>query len=599
MNKRRVSFNLSKAKNGMSTVSVQIDDHPEIFLHSTVDPIKEARDWLDRVELRPYTAYFVLGSGLGYHIQVLLENLPEGSHIYVLEYSQEGNLLAAASKIFPNSSWIHDYRISYWATDTLRDLAAALAVDMGKRCINRVEFCRYYPAMAVYMEFYKRIEEELVPKVEELFCLNFNNSIAQGIRRMENAWFNVPYISNSPGITAFANHFAGKPVIVVAAGPSLNKNIEVLRKCTDRAIVIAAGSTMGALFAHEIRPCFLAVADTSVAMYDVLAEVLDPGAILLAPYDVQHKVVSEYPGKRLFAVDGTTMTLKGVGHLLPDTEGLKANLSVATFALNFALHCGADPIIFVGQDLSFPSDPTAAQHAKGVRASGYLRNEQKTYVPGYDGGEVPTEPVMRDIIQYLETIIKLNPGTTFINATEGGAKISGTLQLKLSEVYDQLLTENILINGIADEVFSRFEAPSNTELLKVLLDIREDITRTCEVTEGFFTGVVREIEEGIEWSEPLYDRIIGQIVSFFEELSQESIYQHLKQGIAPYRELVEYRMREGMNFQQKIENYLDLKRCLLIVLERLDTAVHESVMRLKKMQIEMIEQNGREDHERT
>ena len=596
MTQQQVTFNVSQAKNGNPTVSARIDGQPGFFLHSTVNPAKEAKEWLARVELTPYSAYFVLGFGLGYHVQALLEKLPEGSHIYVLEYSEKDSLLTTAAKVVANSAWMRDLRISYWAIGTVRNLAAALALDMGKRCLNKVTLCRYYPAMAVFGELYQQVEKELVLKVEELFCLNFNNKISLGNRRIHNAWLNVPYICNSPGITEFANRFAGMPAIVVSAGPSLNKNIDVLKKCMDRAVVIASGSTMGALFAQGITPSFLAVGDSDPLMYEVLAEVFDSGTVLLTPYEVQHKVVSEYPGKRLFAVNEVTMTINSIKQLLPDTDVLPQNISVATMALNFALYCGANPIIFVGQDLSFLPDPTAAQHANGVKAGEYSKEEwQKTFVPGYYGGEVPTVIQMGDVIQYLEGMVKSRPDISFINATEGGARISGTVQLKLSEVYDQFLIKDISINSLIDEVYSQFEAPNNTELLKVLLDIREEITRARVGTDEFASVVAKEIEATLEWPQPVCDRLQAQFVSFFEKLSQESIYQYVKPGIEPFQELVEYRIREGMSFQQKVDAYFDLINSLLVVLERLDTAVQEGVVRMEKMQSDIIAKNGRQE----
>jgi len=585
MDKQQVRFKLSKAKNGMKTVSAQIDDHQEFFLHSTVNPEREAKDWLARVELTPHTAYFVLGFGLGYHVQALLERLPEGSHVYVLEYSKEINLFNVAAKLFAKSRWMYDPRITYFATAEFRELAVSLAVDMGKRCINKVTLCHYYPAKEIFPEFFRQLERELVPRVEESFCLNFNNSITLGNSRIQNAWYNIPYICHSPGIKAFANRFAGKPAIIVAAGPSLNKNIEVLKMCTDRAVIIAAGSAMGALYINGITPSFLAVSDAISGMYDVdLAGVVDPNTILLGLYDVQHKVVSEYPGKKLFAIDQTTITLDSVKHLLPETDVLRQSISVATMAFSFALYCGANPIIFTGQDLSLSTDPNVAHHAIGVKASDFSKDDwQKTYVPGYDGGEVPTLRQFREVIQYFEAAIKQYPKTTFINATEGGAKIGGTVQLKLSEVYDRYLNQKIWIDKIIEDTYHEFAPQNFTELLSILLEIREEVVRTRRLIDEFNTVIAKEIEETSEWNALIDDRIEAQFVSFFDKLSNTNIYQYVKSGIAPFRELVEYRIREGMTFQYRIDAYSQLENDWLVVLECLDTAVQEGIVRMKKM----------------
>lgn len=554
-------------KTGIPTVSVRIDDQPEFFLHSTIDPVQEGRDWLARVELTEHTAYVILGFGLGYHIKELLEKLPLGSHIYVID-PVGFNLLKTVRSSLPDSSWMDDSRLGVSAEDEIRGLGAALAEDMSRRYINKVTICRYYPSMHLAPEFYRLIETELVAKVGELFCGNFNNRISLGIKRIENSWLNVPYISSSPGIKALAARFAGIPVIIVAAGPSLDKNIEILKKCTDRAVVIAAGSTMGALHDQGITPCFLAAVDTEVAMYENLKGFFDPETILLSSYDVHHKLVSEYPGKKMFILDQNT--LKGIRYMLPETDLIAQNISVATMAFNFALYCGADPIIFVGQDLSFAAD---SQHAKGVKAGDYSKNELQTiFVPGYEGGEVPTVFELRDVIEYYESIIKLNQGVSFINATEGGARIPGTRQLKLSEVYEQFLQKTISVDSIIGEAYSGFINPSFTELLNEMLDIRVSITRMHEEIDKFMTGILREVES---------DHLQTMFEDFFEKLPQCTIYKDIEPILAPLRELVIYNLREGISFERKIEVYLELINNLRVALEKLNSVVETTVERMK------------------
>lgn len=137
----------------------------------------------------------------------------------------------------------------------------------------------------------------------------------------------------------------------MATGPSLNKNIEVLKKCMDRAVVIAAGSAMGVLYAQGITPSFLAVSEARAVYDDDLVGVLDPRTILLSLYDIHHKVVSEYPGKRLFAIDQTTMSLDSVKHLLPNTDILCTHHHKCGYeAFNFA-HIAALARLFLSDKI--------------------------------------------------------------------------------------------------------------------------------------------------------------------------------------------------------------------------------------------------------
>ena len=593
MSTPEVDFKVYLAKSGKPTISARIEGQPEFFLHSSVDPLQEGKDWLARVEMSDYTAYFILGFGLGYHVQALLEKLPLGSHIYVIENKAESSHLCIIKNRFANKTWMVDARISVSTTNDLREISMALARDMNKRGINKVTLCRYYPVMMVFPEFYNRVEKELVAKVGELFCLNFNHRLGMGITRTENAWLNIPYIGNSPGVKALDGRFAGMPVIIVAAGPSLNKNIEELKRCTNRAIVIAAGSTMGAMYTHGITPNFLAVCDAGLPMYEALKGVVDADTILLTPYDVNYKVVSEYPGRKMFTAEQEEIVSR-VKHLLPDTVDIQQSISVATMALNFALYCCANPIIFVGQDLSFSADSTHSHHADGVNTNEYtLNDEQVILVPGYNGGEVPTVRTLRDVIQYFETMINIHPQVSFINATEGGARIQGAKQLKLSEVSEQFLQEVISIDSIIDEVYSQLTVSDYNELRKAMLDIRQEIIQMTEVTNLFTAGVLKKIDETLEWNQTECDKLQSEFDIFFDKLPNYAIYNDIKIILEPLQALVKYHLLEGITFQKKIETYFELKNNLLVVLARLDDVVRQGMEHMEEMSWKLQKRNGR------
>ena len=166
---------------------------------------------------------------------------------------------------------------------------------------------------------------------------------------------NLAVVAREGDARALDGRFAGRPAVLVAAGPSLDRNLPELAALQDRAVIIGADTTLRPLLAGGVRPHIMAGVDPGDINARHLAGVPGLDDIWLVAEASLHP--SAFEG---FA--GRTFIFK-VSHHEPwpwlntlgiDRGTLRAWGSVVTSAFDLAVRMGCDPIVFAGFDLSYP-----------------------------------------------------------------------------------------------------------------------------------------------------------------------------------------------------------------------------------------------------
>jgi hypothetical protein len=193
-----------------------------------------------------------------------------------------------------------------------------------------------------------------------------------------------------------------------------------------------------------------------------------PSEELCLLYDpaVYHQVVSEHRGpKSMMLINPGNDWIEE--YTENDIGQVRIGPSIANTAFDLACKLGADPIIFVGQDLAFTNDATHAEgtHLRGVRGFDYSISNpvhklseatdspekqslrRLKWVEGPDGDKVQTDSKMLSYLHWFEERVhELGDTRTVINATEGGALIRGTKVLTLEETLRRFCQEDISIS---------------------------------------------------------------------------------------------------------------------------------------------------------
>jgi len=101
---------------------------------------------------------------------------------------------------------------------------------------------------------------------------------------------------NSPNVGIFFDKFKDVPIIIVSTGPSLDKNIDLLKEAKGRALIISAGSALRPLLMRNIKPDFFAIIDPQDITYNQIKGYENIGIPFIYLVTAASYTVSRYLG---------------------------------------------------------------------------------------------------------------------------------------------------------------------------------------------------------------------------------------------------------------------------------------------------------------
>lgn len=273
------------------------------------------------------------------------------------------------------------------------------------------------------------------------------------------------------------------PAILVAAGPSLNKNIQELKRAKGRAFIIAVDTAVKPLLKAGIVPDMFAIVDGKKPLELVTAYGADH--IPLMPTIVSaSEVLSYHKGKKFFYTEGYILVDKILFHYKPVESMVPSGGSVATSAFAFLYRIGVKTVILVGQDLALTNNRS---HADGTfrEKMEELDTSHCLMVEGNNGEKVPTRPDFKNYLEWYETYIegcmKENPNFKVINATEGGARIRHTELMSLKEAIDRECKGEKNFQSFFADLEPMFHTDESRKWVKDYLD---SIPEKCRVLKS-------------------------------------------------------------------------------------------------------------------
>ena len=219
--------------------------------------------------------------------------------------------------------------------------------------------------------------------------------------------------------------------VIAGAGPSLEENIDILKKYRDRVVILACERSIGTFKSHNIKPDYIVSVENIILMWRHYEEHLDflKGIPLIAPYLVSHVVARNYPGDIVY------MKVQGNDEWLGDFGGeLESDVGncVGHYCYHVAAAFNPEKIILIGNDLALKNgrSHTGSTHSDGQGQRGIVTK-------GFYGGKVETTSTFYHYIQRFESYFRAAPCPS-INATEGGAFLPGAEHLSLENALSVL-----------------------------------------------------------------------------------------------------------------------------------------------------------------
>jgi hypothetical protein len=434
---------LESTRDGNATVRLLADDGKPIYAHSKYRPAEEATKLLDGLNEDAAPTFVVSGPGLGY----VLVALNERFHDPLLIVCEDDLCLLKASLCLHDLSRSIDdgHMIVLWSTDksAINEKLMKANADflLGLHYVTPPHARRYHA------DFHREMSRLLLD-----FTATARTQIVTLLRTsrvtLQNVANNTAAYLAQPGIEALAGRGRGYPAIVVAAGPSLLRNLDQLGALRARAVIISVQTVFKLLLSAEVEPHFV----TSLDFHEVSAEffrgVEDVGrcALVAEPKATWH-VPDSFPGRRYLLHHAAYETL--LGDAAAPHGGLKPGTTVAHLAFYLAEHLGCDPIMFVGQDLAYseglfylPGSPIESiwapemgrfqtiemkQWERIVRNRPILRTTRDV-----NGAEVYTDDLLFTYSEQFEADFAVC-GSQVIQASEGGVALRGATAIPLKE----------------------------------------------------------------------------------------------------------------------------------------------------------------------
>lgn len=352
---------------------------------------------------------------------------------------------------------------------------------------------------------------------------NFSNVFAQ------NLFANAPYILDGYKTKQLIEVIPRDiPAIIVAAGPSLNKNIKELKRAKGKAFIIAVDTAIKPLASEKIIPDMFAIVDGRKPLELINTE--DAKQIpLLTSISAANSVLSFHTGKKFFYNEGYVYINSMFYRNGESFETVACGGSVATSAFALAFMIGIDTIILVGQDLALTGNKT---HADGTfqEKMETIDTSHSIMVPGNIEKEVPTRGDFKMYLewynQYIKDCKEYRKQFKVINATEGGAKIDGTEVMTLKDAIDRECKKKIDIQECFEKlhpVFDENERKKNLEFMQHTPEHYTEIKKAAVEANKLYKNLDKLCQHG-NLDIRAYEKVLKKIKKTTKKIEGDSIY---------------------------------------------------------------------------
>ena len=542
------SVAVEPSRHGAPTVSVAVaGTDRRIYLHSRVDPQAEAKRWAEAVKLGDDFCYVVGGFGLGYHIRDLARRLKGDAFLVVTEPNLQ--LLRAAMAHVDLADLFQSDRCVILTRSDKGEIQTRLEPHSTLMLLG-AQFVTHPPSEQAAGGFHNTMRKIIADHMT--YCrMSLVTLVANSRITCRNVANNLPVYLSTPPINILRDRFKGVPAVLVAAGPSLQGELDRLAGLQDRAVIICVQTTFKTLLDRGIRPHFVTSLDYHEMSRRFFEDISDFSQThLVAEPKATWHVLDAYGGP--ISVLYNSFAHLCLGPALAGRDGLKAGATVAHLSLYLAVYLGCEPIVLVGQDLAYTNH---VYYSPGVPIHGLWRPQLNRFctiemmeweriarcreilmkVKDIHGHDIYTDEQLFTYLQQFEGDFATIPGRV-IDATGGGVRKAGTQVMSLDEVADRFCRQPIPPETLAYMRQTDWRDPSRLPAGKCEIEDRlaeiERMAETCRKLKGLLEKLVGLLERPAE-----FNRRIAEVDALrIKVRDQERAYQ-LISAVAQQAEL--------------------------------------------------------------
>lgn len=527
-------------------------DKQSIYLHNQHDPWQEAAQILQNADDQlSQTEHHVLffGVGLGYLIRKFSKAYPQVPYsIYEPSAKALHAFLSEVSLEELDVTMLRNLFIGFDQTQTYQDLKSFVyQVSVSFTILTLPAYRRAFQPLHAHV---LKTMENIVDNKKQI--MQINNHFEK--KWVKNSLSNFQYTIQSRSIFDYQNHFRDKPVLLVAAGPSLQDEMENIRNIKENgsAYIFTVGSAINTFVEYGFVPDAAFAYDpneTTQRVFHRANRENNDAFPLVFGTTVDQNTLQQFPWLKIYVpisqdpVSSYYFDKEHTSIIVQDAS----SIAIITLQVLQALKCST--IILVGQNFAYRDN---SYYSKGVP---YAPQEGDADLPviSVTGQKVRTTKALNLMRKEMEHYIRKNPAIPVINATADGAAIEGTIFKPLAEI----MNTRIEPGSVMKEWFMQ---PDDNELnAAFLLSRKEKMIQQYDELQRLFGGIQQTMMALKTNQQPnVFQRFDGQ----FKELQQNLFFRYFLQPM----NRVQYEMLYSKMVTVKIETDLSIKAEIVLSL---------------------------------
>ena len=495
--------------------------------HNPTNPLAEAEAIFSQAKNEPISIHIIYGLGLGYLFQIASKN-SKGS---VILYEPDLNILWTVFTLVDFSNDLLKNNI--FITNDYNDLAKSIYQKSGMK--NLPELI----SLPSQRNMNEKDFDSFVEKIRNLigsFSLDLKYTKEKFFYLIEMLLYNIPTLINEIPLKYIKDSCKNKTAVIVSAGPTLDRNIETLKKYRDRFVLFSVGTAAKTLYANNLKPDFLVIIENFNCKQQIEGLDISDVNFITEPYS--HNELRNYKCKNTYCHISTNTPVNHFWSEIvnEDIEEYTSKGTVSYTAINSARILGCKKIVLVGQDLAYIEgqcyskdsaykdlvcginpetnkweiiaknfdefasalssleDPEARKEMAKKRLQNL--NNSLHLVKGINGDMIPTESVYATFVKPLSEFTQQFNDIKYINTSLVGAQIDGYENMNLedalqdSDIVGEInLETNFAYNIdeikeklIAKKIELSLATPIIEEGKKLIRNINNDLKRSKNIT---------------------------------------------------------------------------------------------------------------------
>ncbi|RTJ38256.1 motility accessory factor [Campylobacter jejuni] len=559
----KIDFKILQNENGINFIK---DD---IALYKNPNQELLENLTLFKSEYEKYPVLFFYGFGNGMFYKALCENK---NHKHIIIFEDELEILALAFHFFDFTQELKNEKILLFHTSSLTSaqlntLFSYPYIQTSMKIFNLFIHCDFY------VNFFTKNIENLNAKLIQtirFITLNKGNDPQDSLVGIKHTLNNLEYMLNHSVFQNFLKERRAKVknAIIVATGPSLAKQLPLLKEYVGKASIFCADSSYPILAKHGIKPDYV----LSLERIPLTSEFFNNDFkdfdkdILFIITALTHENTIKYLEQNHRNYMLVHRPLYSAANLKLDDFGyLGVGASVANMAYELASALRHENIILIGQDLAY--DDKGSSHTKdyvniNLHKDDYQRDKDKFNTTAYGGkGTVQSSLVWNLFRQFFEKDIfftKEKLDITTYNCTEGGARIEGSIEKPFKEACENLLKEDLI---------KPFELPKNLDKTTIDDLFRKTKQRLHKYTiesKNFITQCQKELQklkyelEKENKNFKTLEKIQTNLLKLSKEFKQLKLFNELTQALHFHNEceIVKFQVLKDDIQKENLELFL-------------------------------------------